>query len=78
MLTIFYSTGTLKKKRFATYLVGFGMHKIEHKMWFGDFEPEPARVKSRRGKIWIDEAPSQKKKNLPKEFLPKPAYRGAK
>lgn len=78
MMTIFYSTGTLKKKRFATYTVGYGSHQIEHKMWFGDFEPESARVKSRHGKIWIDEAPSQKKKTLPKKFLPKPAYRGAK
>lgn len=79
MMALFYNTGRLKKKRYETYHVSFWRdQRIEHRVWMGEFEPEPSIVKSKKGQVWIDEAPKQKKNNLPKQFLPKPAYRGAK
>lgn len=81
MLDIFYSSGKLKKKRYATCLVNFGRdQRIEHRIWMGDFEPEPTKIKSNKGQIWFDEARKLEvfTNKLPDKFKPKPAYKGAR
>jgi hypothetical protein len=80
-MRFFYSSGKFKKKRYASYLVSYGRdHKIEHKLWLGDFEPEPTKIKSSKGQIWFDEAPKQTvfTNKLPDKFKPKPAYKDAR
>jgi hypothetical protein len=81
MMRFFYSTGTFKKKRYATYLASFGRNqRIEHRVWMGEFEPEPTKIKSSKGQIWFDEASKLEvfTNKLPDKFKPKPAYKGAR
>jgi hypothetical protein len=81
MMRFFYSNGTLKKKRFHTCFVSYGRdQRIEHRIWMGEFEPEPTKIKSNRGQIWFDEASKLEvfTNKLPDKFKPKPAYKGAR